>query len=105
MVRLGTAMVSPEDQPAIVPTVIAAAATTLAVEPDSVQVVRWQAVNWPNSSLGCPKPGVAYLQVITPGWLVVVSAADRTLEYHTDQRARVVLCEGFRPRLPPLDRT
>jgi hypothetical protein len=31
-------------------------------------------------------------QVVTPGFLIVISGAGKTLEYHTDSRDRVVLC-------------
>ena len=35
-----------------------------------------------------------YSQVVTPGYLIVISAAAaRQLEYHTDARGRVVLCQ------------
>ena len=30
-----------------------------------------------------------YAQVITPGYLVVISGAGKTLEYHTDERGRI----------------
>jgi hypothetical protein len=33
-----------------------------------------------------------YAQVITPGYLIVLQAAGRTLEYHTDSGRRVELC-------------
>lgn len=34
-----------------------------------------------------------YLQVITPGYRVVLQAADQSYEYHTNQGNRAVLCE------------
>jgi hypothetical protein len=33
-----------------------------------------------------------YAQVITPGFLIVLAAQGQTYEYHTDQKATVVLC-------------
>ena len=35
---------------------------------------RVYAVEWPDSSLGCPQQGRSYLQVITPGYLVSLTA-------------------------------
>jgi hypothetical protein len=93
------------DQPAIVERVVAAAAARLHVDGSLVQVVRWQHVEWPNRSLGCPQPGAVYLQMITPGWLVVVESSGQTLEYHTDEAGRLVVCDGRIPRPPPIDRT
>lgn len=35
-------------------------------------------VQFSDSSLGCPEPGMSYLQVITPGWTIILSVgADR----------------------------
>lgn len=64
--------------------------TGLAAE--RVRVVRVEAREWPDRSLGCPRPGMGYAQAITPGYLIVLEAEGRGFEYHTD-RAQVVLCE------------
>jgi hypothetical protein len=34
-----------------------------------------------------------YSQIVTPGYVVVISGAGRQLEYHTDTRGHVVLCQ------------
>ena len=48
----------------------AAADTGLSV--DELTVGDSEAVEFSDSSLGCPQPGMAYLQVITPGHKVIV---------------------------------
>jgi hypothetical protein len=58
----------------------------------SVRVVRTEQKDWPDSSLGCPRAGEMYMQMITPGWLIEVQAGQRLLEYHTDAKDRFVLC-------------
>jgi len=55
-----------------------------------VKVVRVEAVDWPDASLGCPEPGLAYAQVITPGWRILLRVGAREFTYHSDQR-RVIL--------------
>jgi hypothetical protein len=35
---------------------------------------------------------MAYAQVITPGFRVVLAAKDQTVEYHSDSGRRVVSC-------------
>jgi len=60
------------------------------VSADEVEVVRVEAVNWPDASLGCPEPGMMYAQVITPGWRIVLRVGSREAVYHSDQR-RVIL--------------
>lgn len=68
------------------------AARRLNVPQAQLRVEQVDARDWPDTSLGCPQPGMMYAQVITPGYLAVISGAGRRLEYHTDTRGRVVLC-------------
>jgi hypothetical protein len=72
--------------------VIADAAAVLGVEPEDVELAEVTEVEWPDASLGCPEPGNAYAEVLTPGFRVIVRAAGETLEYHTDQAERFVRC-------------
>lgn len=73
----------------------------LGVPADNIEVVSTEEVNWSDAGLGCPLPGFMYAQVITPGWLIVLTAEGETFEYHTDQARSVVLCEdGSRPEMP-----
>lgn len=48
---------------------------------------------WSDSSLGCPKEGRMYAQVITPGYRVVFSYLEKEYEYHTDNSRFFVQCE------------
>jgi hypothetical protein len=57
-----------------------------------ITLVRAEAVDWPDSSLGCPQPGMMYLQVVTPGYRLVLAAGSVTAEYHTDAGGRFVVC-------------
>ena len=56
----------------------------LGVGLDTVELLAVEAVQWPDSSLGCPTPGMMYAQVITPGYRILLQAGDRTFEYHGD---------------------
>jgi hypothetical protein len=64
----------------------------LGISLDGVTVVSMEAVEWPDSSLGCPEEGMMYLQVITPGYRIVVAGEGQEYVYHTDH-ARAVRCE------------
>ena len=57
-------------------------AARASVSPDAIQVKSAEAVQWNDASLGCPKRGVMYIQVITPGYLIVLQAAGKEWEYH-----------------------
>ena len=59
---------------------------------EAIEVVSVKAVDWPDTSLGCPEEGMMYAQVITPGYLVVLGVEGEEYQYHTDTAGRVVLC-------------
>jgi hypothetical protein len=44
--------------------------------PEDITIVSVEMVEFSDSSLGCPNPDMAYLQVITPGHKVVAKTAD-----------------------------
>jgi len=71
----------------------AALARELGIQPSEVSFVQGGPTEWNDSSLGCPKPDQAYLQVITPGYLLTLQANGQAYEYHTDMGNRAVRCE------------
>jgi hypothetical protein len=77
-------------------------ARRLALSPWEISVTSVEAVEWSDASLGCPQPGMAYAQVITPGFLIVLEAAGQSYEYHADRNCSVVLCEGDGTDVVPL---
>ncbi len=58
----------------------------------AIKVLSSEAVVWPDSSLGCPEPGMMYTQALMPGYRIILEANGQQYEYHTG-RSRVVLCE------------
>ncbi len=70
------------------------AAEDAGVAQDEVEVVEYEAVEWRDTSLGCPQPGMMYAQVIVPGYRVVLNVEGETVEYHTDSNGTVVRCDG-----------
>ena len=44
------------------------------IKPEDVTIVSVEAVEFSDSSLGCPKPDMSYLQVITSGYKVIADA-------------------------------
>jgi len=59
-----------------------------------VQVVRVEQVVWRDGSLGCPQPGMDYIQMLLPGYRITLRAAGKDYVYHTDEGKRFVYCEG-----------
>jgi len=68
----------------------------LGVSEEDILVKSVEGVQWPDSSLGCPQPGMMYLQVITPGFRVVLTVNGKDYEYHTDYQ-RAVPCSSLLP--------
>lgn len=69
-------------------------AKRLGISVDETVLVKSEAVTWPDACLGIHTPGVACADVITPGYLILLSAQGNTYEYHTDQSSRALLCES-----------
>jgi ABC-type transport system substrate-binding protein len=70
---------------------LAQVAADLGVAPDQLTIVAVEARDWPDSSLGCPQPGRAYSQIITPGYRLVVRANGQEYEYHTSARTTMIV--------------
>ena len=50
-------------------------------------------VGWSDASLGCPQEGMAYAQVITPGYKLIFDLADTSYAVHTNSDgSHMVIC-------------
>lgn len=82
------------------PAVVAARealAKQLQIEPAAVQVISVEEVQWPDGCLGVRTLGVFCIQVIVPGYRVVLEANGRRYTYHTDLEGRQVVRADPRP--------
>jgi hypothetical protein len=66
-------------------------AARLGVPATEVKVDTLERTTWPDRSLGCPEPGMAYAQVLTPGFVIRLQHEGRSYTYHADA-TRVVSC-------------
>lgn len=91
-----SAVTSGEDVPAV-----AAARQVLAQQirtvPEAIRVISLEAVDWPDGCLGVYAPGVSCIQVIVPGYRIVLEAEGRRYTYHTDREGRWVVRADPRP--------
>jgi hypothetical protein len=55
-------------------------------------LVSAESITWNDSSLGCPKPGTMYTQVITPGMKVIVVVGGKTFDYRFGRGDAPKLC-------------
>ena len=74
---------------------VAAAATAflaqqLGIAEGDIEVVSAEETEFTDSCLGLGGPAESCLQAITPGWLLMMSAAGQTYEVHTDETGQQV---------------
>lgn len=64
----------------------------LNISSTNIEVVQTVKKNWSDTSLGCPKAGKVYAQVITPGFLIVLGVSGNNYNYHTSSE-EFILCQ------------
>ncbi len=92
---IGTSNPIPQD-PYIIGLVEAARldlASRLKIPVDQVQFVSFEAVVWPDGSLGCPQPEMLYIQVQQEGYRITLSVQDERYPYHGSAKRGPFLCE------------
>ena len=60
--------------------------------PEQVTLMSEAAVDFSDSSLGCPKPGMAYMQVVTPGHKLMLEYKGATYDVRI-AGGRGLICE------------
>jgi len=68
-------------------------AQRLSISANQIDLIEAKAVTWPDASLGCPQPGMSYIQVPQDGALIVLQAVGSTYEYHNGGSRGLFLCE------------
>lgn len=62
-------------------------------ERGDIQVVRAEAVVWNDGSLGCPKNGEFYIQILVNGYWVVLQVQGIAYDYRASGSEHFILCE------------
>jgi hypothetical protein len=68
-------------------------AKRLSVSADQIEVQDVSTVTWPDGSLGCPKPGMAYTQVLVDGMRIHLTSGGQVYDYHSGSGRAPFLCE------------
>jgi hypothetical protein len=83
-------------------------AQRLAITLDQIELIEFELVVWPDGSLGCPQPGMAYIQVPQDGAVILLRVDDALYEYHSGGSRPPFLCEqatqgsqGSKPSVAP----
>lgn len=78
-------------------------ALRLDVDPDSISTHAAVIVVWPDSSLGCPQPGMSYAQVGTDGSVIELEHDGAIYRYHTGGQSGPFICEQALDKPPPIN--
>ena len=73
-------------------------AQRLDVEISPITLVSYEEVVWPDTSLGCPQPGMAYRQIPQDGVRIQLSFEGTTYDYHGGGGRDPFLCEQTLPQ-------
>lgn len=90
-------------RPAVVRQAVADLAARLGVGVDEIAVRGFETVTWPDASLGCPEPGMAYAQMVSEGTRIELAAQERVYTYHAGGGREPFLCERQRAPVPAED--
>ena len=75
----------------------------LSIEADQVELIEVETVQWRDSSLGCPQPGMMYAQAITPGYRIVLKVDGEPYAYHGAEDRPPFLCAPDQAPTPQSD--
>ena len=65
----------------------------LNIDRASIAAISAKAVEWPDRSMGCPQPGMGYLQVPVDGAVIELSVGSTTYRYHSGGSVAPFLCK------------
>lgn len=88
-----TPTATPDPQTLALNAAIAHLAALTRLPVSEIALVSIEAVNWPDTQLGCPADEVSGTPVVVPGYRIILAARGQQYEYHADQNGRIVLCQ------------
>ncbi|MCA9927418.1 MAG: hypothetical protein KC419_03030 [Anaerolineales bacterium] len=96
----------PDPTAKLVQDISADLSSRLGIDIGEVELVAIAETTWRDSSLGCPQPGMNYLQVLTDGYNITLKANEVVYEYHTSGTRSFVYCltatKGDQPITQPI---
>jgi hypothetical protein len=75
-------------------------AARLGIQTSAIELLEYKEVVWPDSSLGCPQPGMKYLQVPQEGVLIRLGVGREMYFYHSGGDQAPFLCEQLSQIIP-----
>lgn len=82
----------PGEQAADLHSAVEDLAERLDIPADDIQAGPLESVTWPDGSLGCPRAGQSYPQVLTDGYRVILTAQGHDYAYHAGPEGEWFYC-------------
>jgi len=79
------ALAEDEPYPPAVPAAIQALAGANGADPSTIEVLSYNFVEWSDGCLGYSHPGEICVQVMTPGWRILLRLGEQVIEIHSDE--------------------
>ena len=74
----------------------------LRINADMVTLIKTAEMDWVNSALGCPRPGVFYPTGRLPGFQIWLDVQGTEYIYNTDLNGTLILCPELNPHAPDI---
>jgi hypothetical protein len=84
------AVIPPGGAPEAVNEVLQMVSRVEGVPVENIQLVTFEAREWPDGCLGLPEPEEMCIQVITPGYVVILEINGDQFEYRTDETGSII---------------
>lgn len=69
-------------------------AKRLSIPVESIELLKFEDVIWPDGGLGCPQPGMAYTQVLVEGYRMLLQYDGQVYAYHGGGGRPPFLCQN-----------
>jgi hypothetical protein len=66
-------------------------------DPGQTSLLSVTPMDWPDASLGCPRDGASYAEVVTPGFVILLQHGVTVYSFHTDTADEAILCQVSPP--------
>ena len=70
----------------------------LDIDEGQIEFVQFELVTWPDGGLGCPQPGMAYIQIMVEGYRIQLSYDGQVYDFHGGSSTDPFLCQDGKPR-------
>jgi hypothetical protein len=78
-------------------------ASRLRIDVSTITLAKTAEMEWLNSALGCPRPGVFYPTGRVPGFQIWLDVDGTEYIYNTDLNGALILCPELNPHAPNVD--